>query len=78
MADACENCRFGNVIWRKGDTYEYVPETFYPTGDIEPRQSTRHATHIICRRHPPVSTPEGFYQPGMGDDDWCGEYEALP
>jgi hypothetical protein len=69
---SCETCRFGRVMWRKGDDYTYFSE-----GHYEHRPGKRASTHIICRRRPPVIVHEcGPMQPGVTPDDWCGEHEA--
>ncbi len=68
---SCESCRFGDVVWRSGDKFSYFSDI-----DYAEKQGERSATHILCRRRPPVIVPEwGPSFPGVSDTDWCGEHE---
>lgn len=70
-AERCETCRFGNVVWRAGDPYEWENEW----GDRTP--GARPYTHMLCRREPPMIVPEhGSMWPAVNPEDWCGEFQA--
>lgn len=71
VQESCETCRFAKIVWREGDAVA-------PSETFDGLPGTRHATHIVCRRRPPIMVPEwGWSQPGMTVGDWCGEHQAV-
>ncbi len=77
MSASCETCRFGHVLWRKGDKYTYFSESRYSEVEGE-----RYSTSIECRRYAPrgpvINTTDAIgYDafPSVSADAWCGEYD---
>lgn len=72
----CEQCRFSNTLWLKGDEYESVSSY-----DYRKMKSQRVASSFECRRHAPrgpitcqKNTIEIRTFPLTSDGDWCGEF----
>lgn len=60
--ETCETCRF----WKRGILKDGLTGAPIGLGD-----------HGICRRSPAIYLhDEGWFQPCMMQDDWCGEYQA--
>jgi len=65
LAEQCETCRF----WKRGTLKDAL--TGEPSGE--------RAEHGTCRKSPAVYlADEGWFQPCMMQDDWCGEYQETP
>jgi hypothetical protein len=61
----CGNCRY-HVLRKSRELtsdFDVLTQSY----------ATREITHSECRRHPPQGSSLGRW-PGVGADDWCGEW----